>query len=91
MSGVFDASRDRSPFIHTVEHVIKCLCGVWAFGLGFRFTLELLLSDGWIHVMKHPLNIWFDFLPLCLLGLLVTLFEMRNLAVIVSRRKPISV
>jgi len=59
---------------------LRWLCGLWALGLGSRLTLELLLSDGWVHVPKHPLNIWFDFLPLCLFGLFVVIFEMKEMA-----------
>ena len=58
---------------------MRWLCGLWALGLGSRLTLELLLSDGWIHIPKHPLNIWFDFLPLCLFGLFVVIFETREM------------
>ena len=76
-SDVVARHHKKSHVLWTVEHVVKWLCGLWAFGLGFRFTIELLASEGWIHMPKHPLNIWFDFFPLCILGLLVVLFEVR--------------
>jgi len=62
-----------------IKIILRWLCGLWALGLGSRFTLELLASDGWILVPKHPLNIWFDFLPLCILGLLVVVFETKEI------------
>ncbi|RZN38057.1 MAG: hypothetical protein EFT35_05270 [Methanophagales archaeon ANME-1-THS] len=74
-----------------IENIVKWLCGLWAFGLGLRLTIELLASDGWIHIPKHPLNIWFDFLPLCIFGFIVVLVEGRSLILVARRRKPESV
>jgi len=54
------------------KNVFIWLCGLWSLGLGLRITVELLACDGWIHVPKHPLNIWFDFVPLMLFGLITT-------------------
>ena len=83
-------ARQSTPtrFLRYFEHGITWLCGLWAFGIGLRFTIELLASDGWIHMPKHPLNIWFDFFPLCIFGLLVVLFEVRNLISIAYTGKP---
>jgi hypothetical protein len=89
-SSVIERQSNKSLFMRNFEHVIKWLCGLWAFGLGFRFTIELLASEGWIHMPKHPLNIWFDFFPLCILGFLVVVFEVRNLISIAYAGKPAS-
>lgn len=61
------------------KNIIGLLCGLWALGLGTRFTLELLASDGWILVPKHPVNIWFDFVPLSMFGLFVVILEMKEM------------
>jgi len=58
------------------------LCGLWALGLGARMSLELILSDGWIHVPKtagYGCNIWFDFLPLCVFGLVTVYYSTKEL------------
>jgi len=70
-----------------MKNIIIWLCGLWAFGLGLRCTIELLASDGWIHVPKHPLNIYFDFLPLCILGLLTAVFETKEMIEAVKKMK----
>ncbi len=63
-----------------LKKVIQCLCGIWALGLGARLTLELVLCDGYIHIPRHPLNIFFDFGMLTILGLLVTIMIIREAA-----------
>ena len=89
-SKVVERHRNKSHVMWKFEHVVKWLCGLWAFGIGFRFTIELLASEGWIHMPKHPLNIWFDFFPLCILGLLVVFFEIRNLISIACTEQQVS-
>jgi len=62
--------------------IITWLCGLWAFGLGARYTVELLASDGWIQVPRdagYGVNLWFDFIPLALMGLIVAFFETKAL------------
>lgn len=66
--------------------VIEWLCGIWALGLGARMTLELILCDGWIHVPKNHVNIFFDFGTLAVLGMLVTVIITREL-IIEARKK----
>jgi hypothetical protein len=89
-SEVIENHGNNSQFMRNFEHVIKWLCGLWAFGIGFRFTIELLASTGWIHLPKHPINIWFDFFPLCILGVLTVFFEVRNLILIACTGKLVS-
>ena len=70
------------------KKIVFWFCGMWSFGLGLRMSIELLLSDGWVHVPRnvgYGANLWFDFIPLCILGLIVTILstkemikEMRN-------------
>ena len=65
-----------------MKTVLRLLCALWAFGLGLRYTIELLASDGWIHVPRNAgygVNLWFDFIPLALFGLLVAIFEMKGI------------
>jgi len=59
--------------------VIEWLCGLWALGLGVRMTLELILCDGYIHVPRNVINIFFDFGMLAVLGMLVTVIITREL------------
>ena len=55
------------------------LCGLWAFGLGLRFVIEFYFCDsGWLHIPKHPLNIYFDFFPLCVFGLITVIIVTRD-------------
>lgn len=61
------------------KNLLVWLCGIWALGLGSRMTLELCSSDGWIHVPRHWLNIYFDFLPLAIFGLIVTIIQTKAL------------
>lgn len=69
------------------HHIIIWLCGLWALGLGFRMTLELCVSHEWIHVPKHWLNIYFDFLPLTIFGLIVTIIQTNALIRIIRQDK----
>jgi len=66
--------------------VITWLCGLWSLGLGARMSLELLMSDGWIHVPRHPLNIWFDFIPLMLFGIVTTWYMTKELFRVAQRK-----
>ena len=70
--------------------IIGLLCGLWALGLGSRFTLELLASDGWIHVPKHPVNIWFDFVPLCMFGLFMVILETKEMVKSINKSAAIA-
>jgi len=69
-----------------MKTIIMWLCGLWSLGLGFRMSLELLLSDGWIHVPQHPLNIYFDFIPLCVFGLITVWFQTKELFKVVQKK-----
>jgi hypothetical protein len=63
-----------------VELVIRWLLGLWATGLGFRFSQELLLADQFIILPKNYLmDIYLDFLPLFILGFIVAVFETRKM------------
>lgn len=62
-------------------------CGLWSFGLGLRMTLELLISDTGIYVPKHYLNIYFDFLPLCIFGLVVSILSIKDIIKDVKKEK----
>ena len=58
------------------------LCGIWALGLGFIYSLELFLSDGWIHVPRNAgygCNLWFDFIPLCVFGCVTVFYTTKEL------------
>ena len=66
--------------------VIEWLCGLWALGLGARMTLELVLCDGYIHVPRNAINIFFDFGTLAVLGMLVTVTITRELVREVRKR-----
>ena len=66
--------------------IVMWLCGLWSLGLGFRMSLELLLSDGWIHVPKHPLNIYFDFIPLCVFGFVTVWYQTKEMFKVVQRK-----
>lgn len=68
-----------------VYKLSRWLCGLWAFGLGLRMSIELFACSGWVHVPKHPLNIYFDFLPLCVFGLVVSMVETRRMCRIYRR------
>lgn len=71
------------------KSICMWLCGLWALWLGFRMSLELLLSDGWIHVPRNAgygVNIWFDFIPLCVFGLVTTWYTTKELCKIVQRK-----
>lgn len=52
--------------------------GIWATSLGSRYALELQLADQFIVVPNYLVNIWFDFVPLSVMGLLVTIIEVRD-------------
>lgn len=65
-----------------MKTILSLLCGLWAFGLGLRYTIELLASDGWIHVPKYAgygVNLWFDFIPLLVMGFLVVMLETKGI------------
>ena len=65
------------------------LCGLWSLGLGARMSLELLLSDGWIHVPRNAgfgINIWFDFIPLCVFGLLTVWYQTKELFKVAQKK-----
>ena len=91
MMADYNTTNKTNLRMRTIEHAVKLLCGLWAFGLGLRLAVELFASDGWIHIPKHPFNIWFDFLPLCIFGYLVVFFEVRNLISIARTGKPVYV
>ena len=62
--------------------IIIWLCGLWSLGLGARMSLELLLSDGWIHVPRdagYGCNLWFDFIPLCVFGCVTVYYTTKEL------------
>jgi len=64
------------------KKIITWFCGLWAFGLGLRMSIELLVSDGWIHVPRNAgygVNLWFDFIPLCVLGFVVTILSTKEI------------
>jgi len=70
-----------------MKTVITWLCGLWALGLGLRTSAELLISDTGIFIPKHPLNIYFDFIPLSILGMIVSVFETNEMINKIRRKK----
>lgn len=58
---------------------MRWLCGLWAFGLGVRLTYSLCIYTS-ITIPSHPINIYFDFLILSILGGTVLLFELQELS-----------
>jgi len=69
-----------------MKTIVTWLCGLWSLGLGFRMSLELLLSDGWIHVPKHPLNIYFDFIPLAVFGFVTVWYQTKEMFKVTQKR-----
>lgn len=55
--------------------IIEWLCGAWAFGIGIRMIFELLQSDTYICIPKIPLNVYFDFGVLAVLGLIIMIIK----------------
>jgi hypothetical protein len=65
---------------HGIELVIRWLLGLWATGLGLRFSQELLLADRVIILpKKYVVNIYLDFLPLAILGFIVAVLETKRI------------
>ena len=64
--------------------IIIWLCGLWSLGLGARMSLELLLSDEGVHVTPHPLNLFFDFIPLCVFGCVTVYYTTKELFKVVQ-------
>lgn len=63
-----------------LEPIIRWLLGLWATGLGLRFSQELLRADQVIILHKtHILDIYFDFLPLAILGFIVAVLETKRI------------
>lgn len=58
----------------TKAEAATLLCGIWSCGLGLRLAYELLISGEGTYIMipVHIVNIAWDFLPLGVLGLIVT-------------------
>lgn len=54
------------------------IAGVWSFGIGLRLSLELLNTRGYIMIPNHPINLFFDFLPLMFLGTSLIYFGYRD-------------
>ncbi len=74
----------------TIRLLIMWLCGLWALGLGSRYTLELLLTDSWISIPKYAgygVNIWFDFLPLAVFGFVVVIFTTKELIQLIRKKR----
>ena len=64
------------------QKIIFWFCGMWAFGLGLRMSIELLACDEWIHIPRnigYGVNLWFDFIPLCLFGLATTILSIKEM------------
>jgi hypothetical protein len=59
--------------------IIRWLLGIWAVGLGFRYSLELGLSNQFVVVPNYLINVWFDFFVLFVFGLIVVLYEVNVL------------
>jgi len=68
------------------KNVILWMTGMWAAGLGMRMSLELLASDQFILVPNYAVNIYFDFVPLGILGLLTTIIQTKELIKEVRKR-----
>lgn len=69
--------------------LVMWLCGLWAWGLGARMSLELILSDGWIHVPRdagYGCNIWFDFLPLAVFGFVTVWCQTKEMFTVLQKK-----
>lgn len=64
-----------------IYNCIKWLCGLWSLGLGWRLFIELHMSgEGtYVCIAVHPLNLYFDFGMLAILGTIVGIVETYNL------------
>lgn len=72
----------ESKKLDVLKFWLVLLCGTWAFGLGFRYSLELLVSDGWIHIPKYAgmgVNLWFDFALLSAFGLFTVVIALTDM------------
>ena len=71
------------------KYVVIWLCGLWAFGLGARFTFELIRSGPGTYVMipVNLVNILFDFLVLSVLGFLCVVYSVHTLHKIMIIKK----
>jgi hypothetical protein len=59
--------------------IVRWLCGLWAFGLGVRITYSMCIYPS-ITIPSHPINIFFDFLPLSIFGVTALLFELQEMS-----------
>ena len=69
--------------------IIIWLCGLWSVGLGARMSLELLLSDSGIYMPRnvgYGVNIWFDFIPFCIFGLVTVYYTTKELFIVVQKK-----
>jgi hypothetical protein len=62
-----------------VRTLVRWLCGIWAFALGVRLTYSLWIYPS-ITIPSHPINIYFDFLILSILGGTVLALEVHELS-----------
>jgi len=68
--------------IKRVKAILRWLCGIWALGLGFRIAYSLCIYDYFI-IFSHPVNIFFDFVPLAVFGAVITVIETKKLCEII--------
>ena len=69
--------------------IIFWLCGLWSLGLGARMSLELLLSDEGIHILRNAsygINIWFDVLPLAVFGFITAWYQTKELFKVAQKK-----
>lgn len=72
--------------IERVKAILRWLCGIWSFGLGFRIAYSLCIYDYMI-IPSHPLNIFFDFIPLAVLGAVITVIETKEACKKIIRKR----
>lgn len=65
-----------------LKAIIFWLCGIWSFALGLRLFLELTLSVEGIFIPSHPVNLYFDFLILCILGFVTMCYMTKELILV---------
>lgn len=73
----------------TLKTLLLWFTGLWAFGLGLRMSLELILADQFIQVPNYLVNIYFDFVPLAILGLITTVIGTKELFKKVVKEKEV--
>jgi len=62
-----------------VRKALTWLAGIWSFGIGLRISFELLTAQNYIGIPNHPINIYLDFVPLCIFGIALIYFSFKDI------------